>query len=280
MKRVNVRLVVLSLLLLSMISGFAQPVEPFRYKVLPAFTLPISQAKTTSLLFPYAIKSVDMGSSDVLAQIAKGAENVLQIKSARRDFQSTSLSVITADGRFFPFVLEYVENPELLNLSFMDEERSDKVRLLQVLLDDATLNEVAGLVANEPAFLHRSTRQQGIRLMLEGLHLYKESLWFSLNVFNKTWINYEPASIRFFIQDRKRSKRTAIQEKEITPIYLSKEINTAGGNTTKLVMAFPVFTIPKGQQLVIRMAEKGGGRNLSLAIRPKTILKTMPLPEQ
>jgi len=54
--------------------------------------------KTTNIIFPYSIVSVDIGSRDVLAQKAKGVENILQIKAARDSFPQTNISIITADG--------------------------------------------------------------------------------------------------------------------------------------------------------------------------------------
>ena len=66
-------------------------------------SLDITYSKTTSLVFPFSIKGVDRGSKDVLAQKAKGVENVLQLKAARRSFPETNLTIITADGNLHHF---------------------------------------------------------------------------------------------------------------------------------------------------------------------------------
>src|SRR5580698_5987781 len=83
-----------------------------------SFPISICCNKTTNLIFSYAIKSVDRGSKDVLAQKANGAENVLQLKAARETFQPTNLSVITSDGKLFSFIINYSQNPSALNISF------------------------------------------------------------------------------------------------------------------------------------------------------------------
>src|ERR1022692_904991 len=82
------------------------------------YPLQVGINKTTNLIFPYEIKSVDRGSRDVLVQKAKGIENVLQVKAAIQNFIATNLSVITADGKLYSFIVHYTNDPPLLNLSF------------------------------------------------------------------------------------------------------------------------------------------------------------------
>src|SRR5205085_5963418 len=74
--------------------------------------------KTTHLIFPYAIRSIDRGSPDVLAQKAPGSGNVLQLKAARADFAETNVTVITADNKLYPFKVNYSLLPEHLTISF------------------------------------------------------------------------------------------------------------------------------------------------------------------
>src|SRR3954449_11289338 len=74
--------------------------------------------KTTHLIFPYAIRSIDRGSPDVLAQKAPGSGNVLQLKAARADFVETNVTVITADNKLYPFKVNYSPLPEHLTILF------------------------------------------------------------------------------------------------------------------------------------------------------------------
>lgn len=58
----------------------------------------VSYSKTTHILFPAEVKYVDLGSSNIIAGKAAGAENVVRVKAAVRDFaDETNFSVITAD---------------------------------------------------------------------------------------------------------------------------------------------------------------------------------------
>lgn len=64
------------------------------------YALEVTFNKTTHVIFPSAIRYVDLGSADLLAAKADGTENVLRVKAALRDFsRESNLSVITEDGR-------------------------------------------------------------------------------------------------------------------------------------------------------------------------------------
>lgn len=86
-------------------------------KSIVPYPLEITYFKTTNIIFPSAIMGVDRGSKDVLAQKAKGAANILQLKAARDSFPETNLTVITADGKLNSFVINYNPKPFVLNIS-------------------------------------------------------------------------------------------------------------------------------------------------------------------
>ena len=68
-------------------------------RVIPPYALEVTFSKTVHVIFPSAIRYVDLGSSDLLAAKADGTENVLRVKAALRDFsRESNLSVITEDG--------------------------------------------------------------------------------------------------------------------------------------------------------------------------------------
>ncbi|HYF69976.1 MAG TPA: DUF4138 domain-containing protein, partial [Ohtaekwangia sp.] len=53
--------------------------------------LAVTDTKTTSIVFPGTIKSVDLGSTNIIAQKVNGTENILQIKAAKSSFPETNL---------------------------------------------------------------------------------------------------------------------------------------------------------------------------------------------
>jgi len=73
-------------------------------RVIPPYALEVTFSKTVHVIFPSAIRYVDLGSSDLLAAKADGTENVLRVKAALRDFsRESNLSVITEDGAYYSF---------------------------------------------------------------------------------------------------------------------------------------------------------------------------------
>ena len=67
-----------------------QPIRPIPIEV--------GYTKTVHILFPSPVTYIDIGSMDILAGKADGAENVVRVKAAVRDFAAeTNLTVITED---------------------------------------------------------------------------------------------------------------------------------------------------------------------------------------
>lgn len=278
MKRVSVLMVTGIFFLMIQIVGQAQTAmnsNDIKAKEIHPFQIAVGFNKTSNLIFPYAIKSVDRGSQAILAQKAKGAENVLQIKAGKLNFPTTNLSIITADAQLYSFLVEYSDEPSVLNLCFYKDSliEKDGIRLTDMPVNEEELNSSAEMVLNAKRFLHYHTREQKIRITLRSIFLYKNLMWFDLQLKNKSLIDYEPDYMRFFVRDKKRSKRTAIQEKEIKPLFTLPCPSIEGETNRHIVMAFSPFTIPKNQLLVVQVGEKNGGRTLLLKLKHKSLLR-------
>lgn len=241
----------------------------------------VSCEQTTNIIFPFAIKSVDRGSAWVLAQKAKGAENELQLKAGRRAFSETNVTVICADGQLYSFLLEYMPFPSSLNIkidkNMFPDTASQNVRLTDQPLSMETYETVGQLLVKYRPFLRMHRSSQLMTLHLKGIYLTHQLLWFSSRLVNGSLIDFTADHIRFFIRDKKRSKRTAVQEKEITPVYSNTASTVSGKHCQPFVFAFRPFTLPKSQQLFIQVTEKNGGRQLTLRIKPKMLLKARSL---
>ena len=97
--------------------------------VLP-YGLEVTFDKTSHLIFPSAIRYVDLGSNKLIAGKAEDAENVLRVKAAVRDFETeTNMSVICEDGSFYAFNVKYAEEPEKLSIEMADFLSSTEGRL-------------------------------------------------------------------------------------------------------------------------------------------------------
>ena len=90
-------------------------------RMIPPYALEVTFSKTTHVIFPAAIRYVDLGSADLLAAKADGTENVLRVKAALRDFsRESNLSVITEDGAYYTFNVKYADEPVKLSVEMAD----------------------------------------------------------------------------------------------------------------------------------------------------------------
>ena len=259
--------------------SFSIPV--FSQIPITAYPLSIGMNKTSNLIFPFSIISVDRGSPDIVAQKAKGADNVLQLKAARENFASTNLSVITSDGKLSSFTITYDANPTVLNISFEHDNRdsSKKLNDHQILLTTKALNEFilqrdARTVLGQKHFYHQRVNSNGIKLFLRGIYIKDDLLWFSLEMENSSFLDYNTNYLHCFIQDQTNTARNALQEIELPVEYpLCLPASTRGKKRHSFVLAFLPFTFSGDKKMIIQISEKNGGRMLQLGISHKSVLK-------
>jgi conjugative transposon TraN protein len=271
---------ILALLILPACRSFAQAWDVKAQSASESQAIEITYNKTTSLVFPAIIKSVDRGSRDILAQKAKGVENILQLKAARHGFPQTNLTVITGDGNIHQFTVHYTKDPNqlVLKLPSLDDTRTAEEPTPPLLWRGAGGEAQMEIDASKIVNAKRSIRfvnesKYKIRLSLRGIYIRDNIIFYHFRVSNQSNINYDVDFLRIYVQDKQKVKRTASQEVNIQPIYVLGSADKIKGRTTQeVVYALEKFTIPDAKRLVIEMFEKNGGRNLSLSIKNKTIV--------
>ncbi len=239
----------------------------------------ITYSKTTNLVFPYAIKSIDRGSQDILAQKAIGVENILQLKAAQIGFSETNLTVVTADGSFYSYLLNYTDRPTELSIRELPPLSNQPVA---VFTPDATTDVIGNMakVVNikRPILRKVKDARYGIMLELAGLYIHDDVLYFQLALTNNSTVGYNVGQLRLFVRDRKKSKRTASQETELEPVHIAGDANYIPGNARQNVtLAIPKFTIPDKKYLYIQLMEQYGGRHLGLKAGNRTIVNAARL---
>lgn len=239
--------------------------------------LEITYNKTTSVVFPALIKSVDRGSRDILAQKAKGVDNVLQLKAARHGFPQTNLTVITSDGGIHQFNVGYVKELSSLVVNIdvdQDETTGTPNLIFQTDMTETEMeNHASKIVNTKRSIRFVSESKYKVGLSLRGIYIKDNVIFYHFRINNQSNINYDVDFLRFYIEDRQKVKRTASQEVDIKPIYVFGDADKIKGRTTEdVVYALEKFTIPDAKRLVIEMFEKNGGRNLNLSIKNKTIV--------
>lgn len=243
--------------LLINVQAFAQmSMLVMKDSVIVPYHLAVTFYKTTNLIFPYAIKSVDRGSKDILAQKANGVENVLQVKAAKLNFDETNLTVITVDGKLYSYILNYVECPSVLNILFGSKEQRNPL----VFFSENSINEAKMQADAEKILTAKKTVRSikdyssGINLRLEGIYIHGEVMYFRIKINNQSNIDYDINQLRFFIIDQKKSKRTATQELEVRPLQKYNDTTVVAGKSKRtIVFAVQKFNIPDKKYLAIQL---------------------------
>lgn len=264
-------------LLLNSIAVFAQE---FKTTFIEPQRLFITYSKTTNLIFPYGIKSIDRGSQDVLVQKAIGVENVLQVKAAKANMPETNLTVVTVDGNLYSYLLSYSDNP--LRLNFKAQSTEAVPNPVAVFTQDATTDVIAATAktvnSRQPNLKRIRDSHYDMGMELKGLYIREDILYFQFSLRNNSNINYDIQQFRFFVRDRKKSKRTSSQETELTPSHINGDASRIGAvSETAVTIAIPKMTIPDKKYLAIQLLEKNGGRNLLLKISNKDIMGAKPI---
>lgn len=105
-------------------------------------------------------------------------------------------------------------------------------------------------------------------------------MYYQLNIANNSPVDYDIDVLRFFIRDKKKGKRTAIQETDLKPLHISGNSSQVKANSSSsLVFALDKFTIPDAKYLLVQIMEKNGGRHLSMKVSNKKIMQAIILPD-
>ena len=253
---------------------------PYRQMVTP-HGVQVTFAKTVHIIFPSAVRYVDLGSNWIIAGKADGAENVIRVKATTEGFPGeTNFSVICEDGSFYSFNARYAHEPEMLNIEMKDFlENGDTTDFSHTRMN-IYFRELAGesplLVKLIMQSIYKEDRREirhlgckrfGVQFLLKSVHSHNGLFYFHTETRNRSNVAFRTDFIRFKIVDKKVPKRTAIQERVIDPVRSYNEVLvTEGKSDVRTVYAVPQFTIPDNKLLVIELFEKDGGRHQTIRV--------------
>lgn len=251
-------------------------IEPYRMEV--------TYDKTTHLIFPTAIRYVDLGSEYLIAGKAEDAENVLRVKASVRDFEAeTNFSVITNDGHFYSFNVYYSSYPEALSYDLLTMQKAvDKANGNDVLFEELGNNSpsLAGLLLetihnkDKRIVKHIGAKSFGIQFILKGIYIHNGKYYFHTELRNKTNVPFQIDFVNFKVVDKKVAKRTVVQERSMIPLRTYKPLTEIAGQATEQnVFLLDQFTITDDKILLIEIFEKNGGRQQTLQVENSDLIK-------
>lgn len=255
-------------------------------------TIEVGFTKTVHILFPASVTYIDIGSMAIIAGKADGAENVVRVKAAVRDFaEETNLTVITEDGGFYTFDARYAENPATSTIeisvvespaaqpaSAAEPARADEGRVLLREVGrerPATVKRVLSDIyrQNRADVKGIHTRKYGVEVEVRGIYVHNDVIYLHVQIANNTNISFEVDYRRFVVADRKAAKRTAQQQRIIEPLRVCNDPSIVRRHQRqRIVFALPKLTLEEGKILLLEIAEKDGARHQCLEISSKELL--------
>lgn len=236
--------------------------------VMAQTSLCITTDKTTSLIFPFAIRHVDRGTQSVLVQLVKKVPTILLVKAATKNFPETNLSVVTDDGSVYSFTICYDSKPAVWVHNLPVNQK-------------ATITTYANAIMDNGQTIHGIKDEKWDMLAkIKGIYVKSDVIYYQIYLSNQSTINYDIDLLGFYIRDKKKSKRTAIQENELKPLCIVGNTSYIKANSNSvIVVALDKFTIPDAKYFAIQIMEKNGGRHLFMKITNEKIIQAIQLPD-
>ena len=243
-------------------------------QMIPPHGLEITYDKTVHIIFPSPVRYVDLGSPNLIAGKADGAENVIRVKATRKHFRNeTNMSVITEPLLLNVEMCDFIHDGESVNRPnnameiYLQELAGESPRLVRLIM-----KSVYG--QDKRKVKHIGSKRFGVQYLLKGLYAHGELLYFHTEVKNATHVPFDVDFVTFKIVDKKIVKRTAMQEQVIYPLRAFNYVTRVDGKKNeRTVFALPKFTIPDGKKLVVEMYEKQGGRHQSFEVENEDLVR-------
>ncbi len=277
--------------------GMANPAGEAPQEIRPV-RIEAGFAKTVHILFPSPVTYIDIGSTDIIAGKAAGAENVVRVKAAVRNFAAeTNLTVITEDGGFFTFDVRYAENPVLSTVDLTAQKpqphEAEEPSAAGVPQPAATAPEGRVLLREvgreKPATVRRllsdiyrqnrtdakgiRTKKYGIEVEVKGIYVHNDVIYIHTCISNGTNISFEVDTRRFVVEDRRQARRTAQQRTALEILRVCNDPAVVRGHQRqRTVFALPKLTIPNDKVLRLEIIERDGARHQSVEISAKALL--------
>ncbi|WP_284706408.1 conjugative transposon protein TraN [Phocaeicola massiliensis] len=263
-------------------------------RMIPPHGLEVTYDKTVHILFPSAVRYVDLGSPNLIAGKADGAENVIRVKATVRNFRTeTNMSVITEDGSYYSFNVKYADEPLMLNVEMKDfihdgnavnrPNNAQEIYLKELGCESPMLVHLIMKSLhkeNKRKVKHIGCKRFGIQYLLKGIYVHNDLLYFHTEVKNQSNVPFDVDYITFKIVDKKVAKRTAIQEQVLFPLRAyNYAVRIAGKQSERTVFCLQKFTIPNGKQLVVEMNEKDGGRHQTFVVENEDLVQAETINE-
>jgi len=254
----------------------------------------IMENQTTHLVFPADIIYTDIGDNE--NYITSYTNNILRVKGVKTQKQ-TNLTVLTKDQHFYSFFVMHFDNPQLnyfitkrmaikvlgnadnksppafpTGNPTLSKSTTKKVNLpirnsaSSSNIDNALYSKAVTLLSKPHLYDYIGARHGDIQLKVTGIYHSLDNCFLVYELRNRGAIPYDISYVEFGIKERKRPKKAALQEQQLSPLFTVKEDITRvlPYQVNEYVAVFGKVTVPNDRLFYIEVIEDG--RNITLDI--------------
>lgn len=233
-------------------------------------TVYISTMSTTHIRFSSELKYVDLSNKVLSARIVEGSKDIVAVKAKEAFNFTTTMSCLEADGRLHTFIVAYEERPEVLIVDMrrspvkpgMTNQIKPEMANMVGWIPDENVGAIDTL---EREIFHIGDVAYDINVLCENVVIKDDVTYIVLSIENGSAVSYSISSPRFVIENKRKTKRGLVYEKQLFPKRTSGECVVAPGTVSRLVFSFDKVTLVKGQVFRIYLYEDGGPRNFVLS---------------
>ena len=131
-------------------------------------------------------------------------------------------------------------------------------------VDQATLKRCCEKIKKDIQRVYFLQNHNGkMKLQVKGVYAHGASIFFWLQLNNRSPLDYDVDSIRFLITVAGKNKGPELAARALQPVFVSDSASLVPGHGRVVsIFVLPRFTLSSGQQLSINVQERNGGRHL------------------
>lgn len=241
--------------------------------IIKPYNVTVSQGKDIHLIFPNELIYLDFGSDVVEASQAEDINNIIRISAKSIFEQTTNVSVQLKDKSFYTFNVRYSPNTDIFSYTIGEPQKEKTAFNSEILIDDVK-KEISDKVRKRGRTINNfGIKKDKFVFTVENIFVRDNKLIFRFGLENLSNIRYDVDYIKFYVVDKKKTKKTASQDIEQFPLFIEDLKPSVTGKTKeRITVCFEKFTIPDNKFFIIEVNEKNGGRHIYYKLRNKDIL--------
>lgn len=260
------------LLVLSSVDTFAQmEVQEAGVNKENLAVIYVNKDVSTHFVSPEKIEYVDVSIPDIAGDIP--LPNTLRVKPTKEG--ASGVLTITTERFMVQYLLVYTEDLSKVysryNIPYSDVKSylNPESDMTQSQLYDYCHK----ILLTNNNYYNVSSNKHGMRIRLNNIYTVDKYFFIDVSLFNKTNIQYDIENMRFFVEDKKKTKATTFQSIELVPLLVSQQ-DKRFKKKYRNVFVFEKFTFPEEKVFVIELSEKQlSGRVIRLEIEYSDVLK-------